>query len=85
VSLVITMELVATYLGLSQDKDVFTYFRRHYASFFPAMAQVDRTNFVRQTANLWRVKERLWCLIRDSLLLYDPTLAIVDSMPIPVC
>ncbi len=82
---VITMELVATYLGLSQDKDVFTYFRRHYAHFFPAMAQVDRTTFVRQTANLWRVKERLWCLIRDSLLLYDPTLAIVDSMPIPVC
>lgn len=70
---VITMELVATY------------FRRHYAHFFPAMAQVDRTTFVRQTANLWRVKERLWCVIRDSLLLYDPTLAIVDSMPIPVC
>ena len=82
---VITMELVATYLGLSQDKEVFNYFRRHYAHFFPAMAQVDRTTFVRQAANLWAVKERLWCVIRDSLLLYDPTVAIVDSMPIPVC
>jgi len=82
---VITMELVATYLGLSQDKEVFNYFRRHYAHFFPAMAQVDRTTFVRQAANLWAVKERLWCLIRDSLLLYDPTVAIVDSMPMPVC
>jgi hypothetical protein len=85
VSLVITMELVATYLGLSQDKEVFNYFRRHYAHFFPAMAQVDRPTFVRQAANLWAVKERLWCVIRDSLLLYDPTVAIVDSMPIPVC
>lgn len=79
------MELVATYLGLSQDKEVFNYFRRHYAHFFPAMAQVDRTTFVRQAANLWAVKERLCCVIRDSLLLYDPTVAIVDSMPIPVC
>lgn len=85
VSLVITMELVATYLGLSQDKEVFNYFRRHSAPFFPAMAQIDRTTFVRQAANRWAVKERLWCLIRDSLLLSDPTVAIVDSMPIPVC
>ena len=85
VSLVITMELVGTYLGLSQDQEVFDYFRRHYAHFFPKMAHVARTSFVRQAANLWAVKERLWCLIRDSLLLYDPTVAIVDSMPIPVC
>jgi DDE family transposase len=82
---VITMELVGTYLGLSQDQEVFDYFRRHYAHFFPEMGQVARTTFVRQAANLWAVKERLWCLIRDSHLLYDPTVAIVDSMPIPVC
>jgi hypothetical protein len=81
---VVTVEVVGTYLGLSQDQEVFDYFRRHYAHFFPAMAQVDRTTFVRQTANLWAIKERLWCLIRDSLLLYDPTVVIVDRMPIPV-
>ena len=74
VSLVITMELVATYLGQSQDKEVFNYFRRHSAHFFPAMAQVDRTAFVRQATNRWAVKERLWCLIRDSLLLSDYSL-----------
>jgi len=82
---VITMEVVGTYLGLSQDQEMFDYFRRHYVHFFPLMAQVDRTTWLRQAANLWAVKERLWCLIRDSLLLYDPTVAIVDSMPIPVC
>lgn len=82
---VVTIEVVGTYLGLSQDQEVFDYFRRHYAHFFPEMARVDRTTFVRQAANLWAVKERLWCLIRDCLLLYDPTVAIVDSMPIPVC
>ena len=62
---VITMEIVGTYLGLSQDQEVFDYFRRHYAQFFPEMARVDRTTFVRQAANLWAVKERLWCVIRD--------------------
>jgi Transposase DDE domain len=82
---VITMELVGTYLGLCQDQEVFDSFRRHYAHFFPEMARVARTTWLRQAANLWSVKERLWCLIRDSLLLYDPTVAIVASMPIPVC
>ncbi len=82
---VVRIEVVGTYLGLSQDQEVFDYFRRHYTHFFPAMAQVDRSTFVRQAANLWAVKERLWCLIRDHLLLYDPTVAIVDSMPTPVC
>jgi len=56
---VITMEIVGTYLGLSQDQEIFDYFRRHYAQFFPEMARVDRTTFVRQAANLWAVKERL--------------------------
>ena len=82
---VITRELVGTYLGLSQDQEVFDYLRRHYTHFFPEMARVDRTIFVRQAANLWAVKERLWCVIRNSLLRYDPTVAIVDSVPIPVC
>jgi hypothetical protein len=82
---VVTIEVVATYLGLSQDQEVFDYLRRHYAHFFPALAQLARSTFVRQAANLWAVKERLWCLIRDGMLLYDPTVAIVDSLPMPVC
>lgn len=82
---VVTIEVVGTYLGLSQDQEVFYYFRRHSSHFFPAMAQVDRSTFVRQAANVWALKERLWCLIRDTLLLYDPTVAIVDSMPVPLC
>jgi hypothetical protein len=84
----IKIEVVGTYLGLSQDQEVFDYFRRHYAHFFPMMAHLDRSTFVRQAANLWAVKERLWCLIRDGLLLYDPTVAIVGSYAdprLPIC
>ena len=82
---VITMEVVGSYLGLSQDKAVFDYFRRHYAHFFPAVRQLHRSTFVRQAANLWAVKERLWCWLRDELLTDDPCLSIVDSVPLPVC
>lgn len=40
---------------------------------------MDRTTFVRQAANLRAVKERLGGVIRDSRLLYDSTLAIMDN------
>ncbi len=83
---VITMEVVGTYLGLSQDQEIFDYFRRHYHHFFPAMGQATRTTFVRQAANLWAVKERLWCWLRDCVISYDASMSIVDSMPLPgVC
>ncbi len=54
---VLTVEVIGEYLGFAQDKQLFDYFRRHYSHFFPALAQVHRTTFVRQAANLWRVKE----------------------------
>jgi hypothetical protein len=82
---VLTMEVIGTYQGLNQDKALFTYFRRHWTAIFPALAHLRRTTFVRQAANLCAVKERLWCAVRDDLLLYDPTVALVDSFPLPVC
>ncbi|WP_084709251.1 hypothetical protein [Rubrobacter aplysinae] len=44
---VLTIEAVGEYLGLSQGKELFGYFRRHYAHFFPALGQVHRTTFTR--------------------------------------
>lgn len=81
---VLTMEVVGEYLGLVQDRALFTYFRRHWVHFFPALAQLHRTTFVRQAANLWQVKERLWQHLLQHLS-YDPAVAIVDSFPIPAC
>src|SRR5215208_2376271 len=51
---VITLELCGEYFKLATDKDLFTYFRTHYAHFFPQLR--DRTLFVRQAATLWHVK-----------------------------
>ena len=57
---VLTMEAVGEYLGFSKDKELFGYFRRHYAHFFPVLRRVHRTTFARQAANLWKAKEHIW-------------------------
>lgn len=82
---VLTMEVVGSYLGLSQDEALFAYFREHYSHFFPKMADTHRSTFVRQAANLWAIKERLWCWLRDQVVRHDPLMGIIDSMPLPVC
>ena len=48
------------------------------------MAQVCRATFVRQIANLWRVKEQACQTIVGSIL-YAPAFAIADSFTLPVC
>jgi hypothetical protein len=47
---VLTIEVVGAFLGIETDKGLYTYFRRHYGNWFPAMRQVHRTTFVRQLA-----------------------------------
>jgi Transposase DDE domain len=81
---VLTIEVVGEFLGLDTDKGIYLFFRRHYAEWFPALGEVHRTTFVRQAANLWKVKEHLW---QELLLLapHDPAFALVDSMPLPAC
>jgi hypothetical protein len=81
---VLTMEAVGEFLGLDQDKAIFTYFGRHYAHFFPALRSLHRTTFARQAANLWKVKERVWQQALTRLD-YDPALSLIDSFPVPVC
>ena len=80
----ITMEIVGEYLSLNTDKAIYDYFRRHYSHFFPAMAKIHRTTFVRQAANLWRVKEMIWKSLLERIR-YDSSLQLIDSFPVPVC
>lgn len=81
---VLTMEVVGEYLGLSQDTALYRYFRQHYRHFFPGLARVHRTTFVRQAANLWKVKELVWQRLLGSIR-HNPAFALVDSFPLPVC
>lgn len=82
---VLTIELVGSYLGLSQDQELFEFFGRQYSHFFPELLSIERTTFVRQAANLWALKERLWMQLRDTLIRHDELVGIIDSVPIPVC
>lgn len=81
---VLTMETVGEYLGIEQDKKMFEYFRRHYSHFFPALAEMHRTSFVRQSANLWQVKQVLWQRMLSGME-FDAQVSIIDSFPLEVC
>lgn len=73
------MEIVGEYLGYNKDKDIYQHFKRHWNAWFPDMP--DRSNFVRQCANLWMVKEKFFCYLNGHR---DRWLQIIDSMPIEV-
>jgi hypothetical protein len=81
---VLTIEVVGAFLGLETDKETFTYFRRHWQPYFPKLAQVHRTTYVRQSANLWRVKALLWRAVGQQVSC-DGAFSVVDSLPLPVC
>jgi hypothetical protein len=49
---VLTIEVVGEFLGIDEDTELFAYFGRHYAHFFPNLLRVHRTTFSRQAANL---------------------------------
>jgi hypothetical protein len=82
---VLTIEVdYGEFFGLDEDTELFAYFRRHYAHYFPNLLRVHRTTFTRQAANLWKVKERL-CQEFLADTPHDPAFAICDSMPLPAC
>ena len=86
---VITMEVVAEFLGIDTDKGIYLHFKRHYAEWFPRLSEVHRTTFARQAANLWKLKEQIWQeLLERELVLgggFEEPLMVIDSFPIPVC
>ncbi|MDI6786735.1 MAG: hypothetical protein QMD92_08535 [bacterium] len=55
---VITMEIVGEYLNYKTDKEIYEYFKRHWTTLFPNMP--DRSNSIRQSANLWYIKQHLF-------------------------
>jgi hypothetical protein len=81
---VMTIEVSGEFMGIDNDKELFEYSRRHFSHLFPALSKISRVTFVRQMANLWKVKEKVWQYLL-TLIKHDPSLMIVDSFPIPAC
>jgi hypothetical protein len=81
---VLTMEVVGEFLGLDRDTALFGYFRRDHPDWFPGLGRIHRTTVVRQAANLWSLKTKVWQRLLDQVP-HDPALSMVDSVPMPVC
>ena len=77
------MEVVGEFLGVDIDAGLCRFFRRHYGAWVPRLRRVHRTTFVRQPANRWPVKERLWQRWLAALP-HDPAFALADRFPLPV-
>ena len=80
---VITMEIVGEFLGIDCDKTIWEYFKRHWFHFFPKIP--DRSNFVRQAANLHAVKRLLQESLATGLNAFGDALHIIDGLPMPIC
>lgn len=80
---VVTLEIVAEYLGLDQDKKTWKYFNQHWRDWFPCLPS--RTTYARQCANLWVAKQQLHTdLCWEMGALDDPTHRI-DGFPMKLC
>lgn len=80
---VITMEVVGEFLGQDCDKSIWEYFKSHWTHFFPLIP--DRSNFVRQAANLHVMKQKLQERLAIALGVLKDTLHLIDGFPMPVC
>src|SRR5262245_33290081 len=78
------MEVVGEFLGIDCDSAMLRYVQRDHAALFPRITQIHRTTFTRQASTLWAATEVLWHRAAADLPC-DPGLAIIDSLPVPVC
>lgn len=80
---VLTMEIVGEYQHYDSDKGIWSYFRRHWYSWFPNLPS--RSSFVRQAANLWQYKQRLHQQLAAQLGAFDDEVHLIDGLPMPLC
>lgn len=80
---VITMEIVAEYLGISSDKGIWEYFRRHWQAWFPGLGS--RSSFVRQAAGLGQYKWQMQQALAAQLGGMEDPVHLVDGLPMEVC
>lgn len=80
---VVTLEIIAEYLGLEQDKQAWQYFNRHWRDWFPCLPT--RTTYIRQCANLWAAKQQLQADLCDEIGAMDSRIHRVDGFPLKLC
>lgn len=77
------MEIVAEWQGFHKDKEIWAYCRQYWSHLFPSIP--DRSQFTRQGANLWRVKQMMQKALIHKLEADHSDLHIIDGFPIEAC
>jgi hypothetical protein len=80
---VITMEVVAEFLGIDTDKGAWEYFCNHWHDWFPMLGS--RANYAKQAANLWNITQRIQRELAKQLGAFSDPLHLSDGFPMPVC
>lgn len=80
---ILTMEIIAEFLGIDTDKGAWEYFHRHWQHWFPYLGS--RSNFAKHAANLWQVKQSIQKSLAEQLGAFSDLLHLADGFPIPVC
>ena len=68
--------------GYSKDTHIWKYFKNYMKHMFPKIGS--RCNFIKQSANLWHIKQLIQQVLVLKYLQYEKTY-IVDGFPVPVC
>ena len=71
------------WLGFHSDKDIWKYFKQHWSHLFPKLP--DRSQFVRQTANLWVIKQQMYQHLVKLLGADTADIHLADGFPMDVC
>lgn len=81
---VITMQIVAECLSVDTDKQMWSYFKNHYAHYFPKLGSYP--NFAKHCANLyWVTNKMMSVLAMQSIANQGSSPYLIDSFPVPVC
>ena len=80
---IITMEIVAEFLGIDTDKRAWGYFCNHWKELFPNLGS--RSNFAKHAANLWKIKQEIQKELATQLGAFSDCLHLSDGFPMPVC
>jgi hypothetical protein len=80
---VITIEICGEFFKIHEDTEIYNYFKRHYLDYFPNLP--DRTNFVRQSANLWQAKALCQAILVRMAGQHLDRVQSIDTLPLPVC
>jgi IS5 family transposase len=79
----ITMEVIAEFLGIDTDKGAWEYFCNHWREWFPKLGS--RANFAKHAANLWHVTQKIQKELAEQCGAVCDQLHMCDGLPMPVC